>query len=278
MRSLPNTYQFKNDWLTEHAAEVKTLVLGNSHAYYGLRTSMLDSAFSLANGSQATECDEFLLRKFAPQCPHLRTVVFVVDNSGLFDIPLEDSDEWFRCTYYRLYMGYTKHSWLSRYNFELAHYASMMEKFRLHLGGGIVDCDSAGWGTRFRLEAKDMKQWSRDTVAATYTVDRHRCRNWLSAVANREVVLRVADYCQQHRLRLVLLKTPVWSTYTSRVSTVQQFFLEDLRKKCRREYGAVLLDYSSDPRFLSDDFFDTDHLSDVGATKFTHILHEEQGI
>jgi hypothetical protein len=47
--------------------------------------------------------------------------------------------------------------------------------------------------------------------------------------------------------------------------------IEDLKSK----YGVEYYNYEKDSRFVSDDFYDADHLSDVGATKFTKILNED---
>ena len=39
-----------------------------------------------------------------------------------------------------------------------------------------------------------------------------------------------------------------------------------------KEYNISYLDYMKDTRFNADDFHDSNHLSDVGATKFSKIL------
>ena len=48
VRSLPNPSKAKHDWMGQHSTTVTTLVLGNSHTFYGIRPALLaDSAFSL---------------------------------------------------------------------------------------------------------------------------------------------------------------------------------------------------------------------------------------
>ena len=47
---------------------------------------------------------------------------------------------------------------------------------------------------------------------------------------------------------------------------------------CCAKYGAVKCDYSRDARFRDDDFFDSDHLSDQGARKFSAILARDLGL
>jgi hypothetical protein len=40
----------------------------------------------------------------------------------------------------------------------------------------------------------------------------------------------------------------------------------------KQQYHIEYYDYLKDTRFVADDFWDGDHLSDVGAEKFTKIL------
>ena len=96
MRSLPNSYSQKNEWMKSHASEVEVLVLGNSHGLFGIRPDLLGKkAYNLCQVSQTFEYDEYLLRHFEPQLKSLTDVLLIADNSNLFDLPLEKS-EWFR--------------------------------------------------------------------------------------------------------------------------------------------------------------------------------------
>ena len=83
----------------------------------------------------------------------------------------------------------------------------------------------------------------------------------------------IADFCKQHNIQLVLITTPCWQTYHERLDKAQ---LSEANKVTRRfvdEYNVPYLDYFNDKRFVADDFFDSNHLSDVGAVKFTKILN-----
>jgi hypothetical protein len=43
---------------------------------------------------------------------------------------------------------------------------------------------------------------------------------------------------------------------------------------CCQSFGAVAADFSADSRFTDDDFFDSDHLADGGARKFSAIFSD----
>lgn len=48
VRSLPNIYKYKNDWMEQHAEEVETLILGSSHTMFGVNPKYLGrSSFNI---------------------------------------------------------------------------------------------------------------------------------------------------------------------------------------------------------------------------------------
>jgi hypothetical protein len=65
MRHIPNSYKYKDEWMKKNGNTVETLILGSSHAYYGINPEYLSwKAFNLANVSQDLERDFFVLDKY----------------------------------------------------------------------------------------------------------------------------------------------------------------------------------------------------------------------
>ena len=266
VRSIPNSYQLKDDWMQRHGHEVSTLLLGNSHGYYALMPSeMGDSVFNLCNVSQRLEHDYYLLRHYAGSYENLRRVVLVADNSNLFDIPMEE-DEPARVTYYQLYMGYRAHSMLSRYGFELANMTYTLQKLKYYREGMSVMCDSLGWGNNYIVADRNPDDFLYENVR------QHHFDNWEDTYRNRDYMDSIAAWCQQHHVELVLLQTPVCKDYTRKAVEWQLQLVNAMVDSCCTKYGARKMDYSCDSRFLDTDFFDSDHLSDQGARKFSAIL------
>lgn len=268
MRSLPNTYRYKDEWMWRNGDRVSTLLLGNSHGFFGLVPSeMGDSVFNLCAVSQRAREDFFLLQRYASACPHLHTVILVVDNSNLFDVPMAD-EEPFRLTYYQLYMGDRSHSWLSRYGFEIASMQACWEKLKQCHEQGGVGCDSLGWGTAYTYASRNQA-----TLKAG-NVNPHSFNSWEATLANARDVRAIAKWCQQRHVRLVLLQMPVCKAYAAKMPDFQRRYINALADSCRQEYGALTADFSRDPRLTENDFFDADHLNDVGARRFSRLLAE----
>ena len=269
VRALPNTYKYKEQWMWQNGSSVCTLLLGNSHAYYDLVPSAIgDSIFNLGNASQRFEHDFFLLRRYAEACPNLKTVVQVADNSNLFDVPMEDEEPG-RVVYYQLYMGYQKHSSFSRYGFELSSMNSFWGKIQKCFDDDALDCDSLGWGRNYRAELRNPDDFLPERLRE------HLYHDSVSLRWNCTQLNAIAEYCSVHNLRLVVLMPPVSHGYTQKAAPWQLELVRQVACGMQKKYGACVADYSQDSRFTDEDFFDSDHLNDQGAKKFSEILGKE---
>ena len=279
VRHLPNTYRYKDQWMWQNGQRVHTLILGNSHAYYDLCPKVMgDSIFNLGNVSQRLEHDLHLLRRYAEACPNLRTVIQVADNSNVFDAPMEE-DEPGRATYYQLYMGYRKHSPLSRYGFELASMTSFWGKMQksplfsssVFAGSDArtpapLECDSLGWGTAFRSDLCNPDDFLPERI------NQHLLTDSAAWQSNKATLQEIAAECQRRHLKLVLLMTPVSEAYTRKASKSQLAAIQQWAHTIKKSHPNVqVADYSQDRRFTKEDFFDSDHLNDRGAKKFSEI-------
>ena len=266
VRTLPNTYKYKEAWMWRNAHAVQTLLLGNSHGYFACVPSLMgDSVFNLCNVSQRLEHDYFLLRRYENLYEKLNTLVLLIDNSCLFDAPME-ADEPARVTYYQLYMGFPKHSRWSRYGFELSSITAFLNKLGQRWGADGLECDSLGFGTSYRVEERDPVCFEPEHITVHHFVD------WPTTRQNISYADSIACWCQARNVRLVLLMTPVSVYYKEKAEPWQLDFVRTFADSCRQAYGCRVLDYSDDARFVDEDFFDSDHLDDQGAKKFSKIL------
>lgn len=272
VRSLPNSYRMKREMMLRMQDSVEVMVLGNSHAYSGIRPELLPGcAVNLANVSQTLDIDLLLLEHYAPLCPRLHDVILPLDNSNLFDVPMQQTDEWFRCGYYRRYMHLGAYH-RPRYWLELFHFQSARGKIQKWRSQQHPDCTALGWDTDNSLGAKNLEEWNTAQVARV--IQRHMCRDWQQASANRATLLRIVRYCREHRLRLLLVGTPVYPAYAACIPVAQRRFV-DATRRAARQAGAVVLDHESDLPLTDDDYFDPDHLTHEGAARFTLRLSAE---
>ncbi len=262
-RSLPSSYKQKDSWMQENAHEVEVLVLGNSHGLFGLRPQVFPKkTYNLCQVSQIFEYDEYLLLHYAPLFTKLSDVILIVDNSNLFDAPLELTES-YRCAYYRLYMDYPKHSYCSKYGFELSNVTALYNKMKAK-----SFCDSLGWNGSYTKDQRPDDYLSEENVSEAAL--RHQCKNWQYADDNRSALNRIAEWCNQHHVRLILLQAPVSRAYYDKIGQRQ---LDYIKTACHIP-GVLDLDYATDKRFSDEDFFDPDHLTTEGAEKWSKIISD----
>ena len=271
VRVVPNAYKMKNEAMERSSRSVETLILGNSHGYYDIMPSKLDSSgvcYNLAMVSQTLEYDYRLLTKY--DFSSLKRVVLVVDNSNCFDMPLDRSQEWYRCTFYRLYMGCGRHGLMSKYGFELSNVPAARKKVERYAETGRVMTDSLGWGEDYDTQAGHNQRLSAD-----YSKDRaekHRLRSYSDYAENKAWLMRLARWCKMRGVELGIVSAPVWKTYRDNISQRQKALLAEAVREALGCEAGVWLDFTADERFVAADFYDCDHLSHAGAEKFTKIL------
>lgn len=278
LRQVPNPYQYKYEWMKTHAQEVETLIMGSSQTFYGVRPDCLDTkAFNLANVSQRPLHDLTLLRQFVTHCHHLNTVVMPISTFTWFEKRLEEGSEAYRCRYYDIYMHSRLYHLRPDSYLEISGLATAKAKTRRWLDNDTLPgCDTLGWGTEYALEKKDLAAWNDGSEAAT-SVARHTAPDWSRAEENYADLCSIASLCRQHHLRLVLISTPCSERYNRLFPAAQIVEMERLTTRYQQQFGLTYLDYRTDSRFTDDDFFDSNHLSDIGAEKFSRILCADLG-
>jgi len=100
-RQAPNNYSYKDQQLQKVAPDVQTLVMGDSHAFYGINPVYFkDPTFNLSNISQSLLTDELLLEKHIANLPALKTVFI---NISYFTLSAKDNaleSNWRKYFYY----------------------------------------------------------------------------------------------------------------------------------------------------------------------------------
>lgn len=269
-RSLPTSYSYKNDWIESDGDKVRNLVLGSSHTYYGLRPDVMgDSTFNLANVSQTPEYDLALLEHYLPLMPNIKRVIIPVSYFTFRDPKIEQGDEWNLAVRYKIHMGLPLHSVFSIYNLEITDFDAYKGKLKnLILKAPSNICDSLGFGLGFTLATRDdrWKEISR-ARAAKHTVSTPGRFDEV-----REVHDRLARLAKQHNIDVVVITTPSWPAYTAALDSVQLAEMYEGIGEMLKNEKVTYYDFLNDARFEDSDYYDPDHLNDLGAAKLTQIL------
>ena len=276
IRQVPNPYKYKFEWMQKNAEDEEVLVFGSSHTFYGIRPEYFKSkAFSLANVSQGLRQDLFLLEYWADRYKKLKTVIVPISFYSWFSHGLEYGSESYRCRYYKIYMDCDLYPDFSLYNLELSDYRTAKGKYeKRNSNNDDPGCNEYGWGNTYKLSTKNIVQWN-DGTEADAAVKRHTVKSYDYTELNICLMKELVEFCKKHNVQLVLITTPCWFSYYDNLNQKQLLKMYELTNKFIHDYELPYFDYLKDERFEADDFFDSNHLSDVGAIKFTKILNED---
>ena len=273
-RQVPNNYSYKDQQLQKVAADIQTLVMGDSHAFYGVNPEYFkDPTFNLSNVSQSLLTDELLLEKHIANLPALKTV-FV--NISYFTLSAKDNaleSNWRKYFYYHG-MGITAPSisfWNpQRYSMALIQRfdKSMALVQAYHKNHTIVNATSLGYGKQ------DASNIVKDKDAISVIIANKHEDNSLDFKCNTARLQRIIALCKKYEVAVVLLEMPVYPTYYNLLDTEKKEKIKSVLTNLSVVNDTVFyLDLSTNSLFEKQDLRDADHLTNQGAKKCSEYLN-----
>ena len=269
VESIPNSYTYKRTYMEQHAAEIKTLILGSSYAYDGIDAKLLDNAFNLANSSQCFEDDYALLQRYIVYLDSLERVILPISYSSLQMVSSSN-----RRGYYTIYMDLYPRWPISKYSFECFNLELMLKKIAKHiLHEDIARCDSLGQRVGHALDSRPATDWKETEKLIT-----NDCFVGKSAYEyikeNRYWLRRIALECQvSNGVDLYMVIMPTLEEYRHSMPQEQIDAMYDAIEWVAGKFDCVkVLDYQS--WGTEDDFWNATHLNTAGAERFTEELRD----
>lgn len=282
--TVPNEYSYKREYIEKNGDKIATLILGHSHAANGIDPKLLgDSVFNMAISARNTYYDAAIAERYVPQMKNLRRVIWPLGYnfqylSYIYPCTSRKKEETsYTATYkcmYEKYMGISyeadipyKH-WSEILNSKLNYGAIFLNgDFKEKIG-----CDSLG----YQKLGERPTNWKEHKlpVAPDFA-------NPNAALAMQEglsYMKRIARVCKDNNVRLIVITMPCYKTFLDKTTErgINDMYL------CVESMRSVYPDmeyynFIADTCFVDEDFFNSSHLNDVGAKKFTKILREITG-
>jgi len=267
IRRIPNDYEYKKSYLDHHAKDVNILFLGSSHVYYGIDPKYIKSSFNAGYISQSFDYDLEILRKYANKWTHLKYIVIPVDYFSFYG-RLENSPEAWRAKNYRIYYDInTDHKLFNgtemlsnKLDVNLAHLYSYYLK-----GENDISCSNLGWGSSYKaINHKDLIK-SGETAAA-----RHTAKDNLQYSTNLRLLDEIIAFAEQKHINILLFTSPAYKSYVSHLSKNQLNTTLSTIQKLNGAHRAIkYYNLLQDSAFHAQDFYDGDHLNEIGAKKLS---------
>ncbi len=274
-RTTASNYSYKHQKITENYSTIETLVLGDSHALYGINPAYLDAkAFNIANVSQSLYFDELLFEKHIDSLKNLKQLIFTISYFNLSQKEDTKEDNWRKYFYsnqMELEVPIVSIFNIKNYSLSLTRrFSSSLEFIKDYFDKGThVKCDKNGWGNIYNVSS-DIDLCKNGLERARMHID-----GSLDFERNLARIQSVIDYCKKISCTVYLVDLPVHSCYLSALNMKK---LKKITTSCQilesANSNAKYINLRADSRLEDTDFYDADHLNPKGAKKYTKIINE----
>ena len=280
-----NEYSYKKQFVEQHKKEIKLLILGHSHAANGINAKLLNcGAFNMANQGRIAYYGATLAERYIPQLKDLQYVIWPLGYNFQYtsyrypctqrnkknskDINCVSS---YKCMYEK-YMN-IPYNIPGMYWSELLH--SKLDYARRILSRNFLAreiCDTLGFE---KIDIADRPStWQTEKLPSE--VDYKSPNASLALAENLSYMKRIAQVCKDAHVKLIVLSTPCYKSYLELTTPIGLREMQNCIDTMKSVYPTLeYYNYMNDCRFIEEDFFNSSHLSNIGANKFTHIIATE---
>lgn len=279
LRNIPNDYEFKKEYLNKNSPEIETLILGSSHSFYGLNPVYFKKkAFNASHISQSLNYDFEIIKKYDSDFKQLKTIVLPISYFTLFT-KLEEGPETWRIHNYILYSGLETYNSYTDYSEVLSNKMNVnFKKLNSYYikSNPIISCSKLGWGTNYKSENQLDLINSGKTAAIRHSHDITdiKVKNILSD--NKLTLSSIIAWCKKRSVRLVLFTPPAYKSYRQNLNKMQlNLTIEIAERIDLNNDNCIYLNLLNDSNFVYKDFYDADHLSELGAEKLSKLIDKK---
>ncbi|MCR4847933.1 MAG: hypothetical protein K5920_03660 [Bacteroidales bacterium] len=274
----PNVYSYKREFLERHLEDITVLLMGNSHIEEALVPELLgDSVFNFAISGKEWSCDVELAQRYLPKMNRLRIVVlpfsyeyfeFGRTRDGVSTLQAGKRANTFRCMQTK-YLGIRQYGW--RYWSEILNSDENYMKRLFSCQSTSDFCDSLGFVKLGVQGRSSYWQWQRLPEIVDPNMPRDE-KAFEEFVRGHDTI---AQLCREQGARLILVSAPVYQTYQYRISDVVLQEMKLVADSLNKLYHNVeYYNFFFAEGFDDEDFYDSGHLTETGAIKFSKMLSD----
>lgn len=270
IRKIPNDYQLKKTYLDRNSAEINTLILGSSHTFYGINPEYFSKkTFNAAYVSQSLDLDYEILNAYESKFKNLKTVIIPISYFSLFETLETDVEKW-RIKNYVLYYGLENQTDLNN-NFEILNsdVKSNLKKTIKHyvLEESFLTSSNLGWGTNFNSNNKK-------TLEGAFTAKKHTVKNFNLYNENLNSLDKIITLCKKNNVDIIFITTPTHKSYYQNLNKIQlEKTIKTISELVKKNSNCDYFNLLKSEKFTNEDFYDADHLNEIGAKKLSLFLN-----
>ena len=268
--NIPNDFIFKRDFMDLNSDKIEVLILGNSHTYYGINPYFINKkTFNLAYPSQPLNYDFLLLKKYEKSLKKLKYLILPIDYCSLY-YKIENGSEKWRSKNYSIYYGLDSN--LIQQDFEILHgrfsnNISRAFNFFFH-NKTDLSCNKFGFG--YKYNSKFNKNLFSTGIQASKRHSVNIYKNHEAYSNNFNNLNLLIDIANKNKINLIFISSPAYVSYYSNLNEIQLKYTHNtILNLCKMNNSIYYFDFLKDSSFIANDFFDADHLNEIGAKKLS---------
>lgn len=274
LRNIPNDYSFKKKYLNANSNNIEVLFLGSSHIYYGINPEYFSrKSFNSAHISQSLNFDLAILEKNKDQWKNLKYIIIPIDYFSMYST-LEGSIENWRVKNYNIYydISINDNYWngFEIFNGKLSSNISRAKSF-LYNEKSDITCNKLGFGTTYNSKnSQDLIETGK-TASERHTKELNN--NQTTFYKNIQTIKSIIEFSNNHNLKTIFITCPAYSTYKKNLNPIQlNNTINIIKKLSSRNPNTTYYNFFKDKSFIAEDYYDADHLNEIGAKKLTHKI------
>ena len=227
---------------------------------------------NLANISQSPRIDLKILKTYTGSFSSLEFVVIRLSYDTLFEQLRNSSEDW-RLKDYSLYTN-LQLDYKFCHNFELSAtslkqcVSKLYSFYRYHSLEN--KCDRLGFGQYSNWEGHKFSVEQGPVIAK-----KHTALSWDLLESNTSYYYEIAEWANTNNIQLIVVTPPAHQSYYLSLERNQLQAMKDFGEKLDKTYpNCKYLYFLDDKEFSVEDFYDVDHLSPSGASKFTQKINQ----
>jgi hypothetical protein len=268
------TFAIKKNYVEKNLGTIETLILGSSHSQNGINPEFLKTkSCNLAFGGQPIAIDYFLLEKYMAKMKNLKTVLLEVSPHRFYNEL--NPNEWNGHVYSNLYdIDYKVEEYsVKNYSFALADVNYFSTIFVANLNPKIPKPKLNKFGFMINDFQDRFSKLKNDSLKIQNSFKmNNKFNNQENFETNTVFLNKIIEKCQQNSVKIILMGTPLYRTYSTKIPLKIKKQHQDLISKIIHKFGIQYYDFSNSKRFNLKDFKNDNHLNPNGAKKFTIII------
>lgn len=289
LRNKNSLYKEKYNGVIENKQKIKILILGNSHANYGVDPTAFDKfAFNLANVNQSFYFDKRITLKVLDELEQLEYVLISADYHSLHFSSQGIRNAW---SYYGHGVKYKKDnyffedlspslfayspkvilSFLKRDFLNYKKYNGKGLDFPVQKGVFLLDTIKQGF---VGYTGTDHQSFTKFNLERRASILNKKAKNDLESLDIQRDMISFIVLLKQKGITPILYTTPTFSGYNKYLDSITVSNEKLVFSKMATNYQIPFWDFMDSNLFGEEMFYDEDHLNKGGAFKFAKILND----